>query len=72
LGISVIQAAGFARFVQSIPGAVSQPGLGFTVRTITVMTMGSLLLMWLGERAVAGVEDDAAVSAALAAEQEPA
>jgi preprotein translocase subunit SecY len=44
------QAYGFSVFTVSLPGAVAQPGLGFTLLTILVLTTGAVFVMWLGEQ----------------------
>ncbi len=58
-GFALIQSFGFATFLQQrVPGAVANPGIGFTATTMLVLTSGSLLMMWLGER-FADTEDEA-------------
>ena len=44
------QAYGFSVFTVSLPGAVAQPGLSFTLLTILVLTTGAVFVMWLGEQ----------------------
>ena len=44
------QAYGFSVFTESLPGAVAQPGLSFTLLTILVLTTGAVFVMWLGEQ----------------------
>ena len=48
--LSAAQAFGYSVFLQSIPGAVSTPGLAFTFTTVIVLTVGALFVMWLGEQ----------------------
>jgi len=48
--LSVMQACGYAAFLQSFQGAVRTPGLGFTFTTVTALTVGAVFVMWLGEQ----------------------
>ena len=50
LGFAAIQSYGFAQFVQSLPGAVAQPGVGFVARTVVVLTASAMAAMWMYER----------------------
>ena len=50
VGLSAAQAYGYSVFLQSIPGAVSNPGFGFMFTTVTVLTVGAIFVMWLGEQ----------------------
>ena len=50
VGLSAAQAYGYSVFLQSIPGAVSTPGLAFTFTTVIVLTVGAIFVMWLGEQ----------------------
>jgi len=59
VGLALVQSYGFAHFAQSVPGAVAEPGAGFVVRTMLVLTLGAVLVMLLGERVTAR-DDDAA------------
>jgi preprotein translocase subunit SecY len=47
--LAAVQAYGFAIFVESLPGAVAAPTLGFKVQMMFVLTTGALFVMWLGE-----------------------
>jgi preprotein translocase subunit SecY len=49
-GLSVVQSFGFARFVQSIPGVVANPGPSFFAQTMMVLTAGAMGIAWIGER----------------------
>jgi preprotein translocase subunit SecY len=49
-GLAAVQSFGFARFVQSIPGAVTDPGVGFIAQTMIVLTTGAMGVAWLSER----------------------
>lgn len=49
-GLAVVQSFGFARFVQSIPGAVANPGVGFIAQTMLILTTGAMGVAWLSER----------------------
>jgi preprotein translocase subunit SecY len=64
VGLALVQSYGFAHFAQSVPGAVAEPGAGFVVRTMLVLTLGAVLVMLLGERVTARDDDDAADDAA--------
>ncbi len=50
LVVALVQSFGFTRFVQAIPGVVAQPGSGFVLRTMLLLTVGAVAVMWLGER----------------------
>jgi hypothetical protein len=44
--LAVVQAAGYAAFLQRVPGAVVNPGPGFLATTIITLTSASLMLTW--------------------------
>jgi len=48
--LSMAQAYGYSIFLQSIPGAVTTPGVAFVLTTVIVLTVGSIFVMWLGEQ----------------------
>ena len=48
--LCIAQAYGYSAFLSSIPGAVRDPGMGFTFTTVTVLTVGGVFVMWLGEQ----------------------
>jgi len=50
VGLSAIQAYGYAMFLQSIPGAIRTPGFGFIFTTVLALTVGAIFVMWLGEQ----------------------
>ncbi len=50
VALAVMQAWGFAAFTQSLPGAVSHPGMGFTIEMVLFLTTGAIFVMWLGEQ----------------------
>jgi preprotein translocase subunit SecY len=50
VGLSAVQAYGYSVFLQSLPGAVTVPGVGFVFTTVTVLTVGAIFIMWLGEQ----------------------
>ncbi|MDA0330075.1 MAG: preprotein translocase subunit SecY [Gemmatimonadetes bacterium] len=50
VALSIMQGYGYGVFLQSIPGAVATPGLGFLFTTVTILTAGSVFVMWLGEQ----------------------
>jgi preprotein translocase subunit SecY len=50
VALSMMQAYGYGVFLQSITGAVATPGWVFMFTTVTVLTVGALFVMWLGEQ----------------------
>jgi len=48
--LSVMQAYGYAIFLESQPGAVLSPGMGFRLTTVLMLTTGAVFVMWLGEQ----------------------
>ncbi len=50
VGLSAAQAWGYSIYLQSIEGAVLNPGLGFLLTMTLVLTTGGVLVMWLGEQ----------------------
>ncbi len=50
VGLSAIQAYGYSVFLSGIPGAVVNPGFGFTLQMILMLTTGAVFVMWLGEQ----------------------
>jgi preprotein translocase subunit SecY len=56
VGLSLIQSAGYAKFTQNLPGAVSQPGLAYTAELMLVLTSVSTLLMLFAEEATSSDE----------------
>jgi len=48
--LAVVQAYGYAVFLQAIPGAVRTPGFVFVFTTVSALTVGALFVMWLGEQ----------------------
>ena len=50
VALSMAQAYGYSIFLQSIPGAVTTPGLAFVLTTVIVLTVGAIFVMWLGEQ----------------------
>jgi hypothetical protein len=59
VGLALVQSFGFARFLQGIPGAVLEPGIGFVGRTVLLVTSGAIAVGWLGEVALGPAADDA-------------
>ena len=57
--LALVQSFGYAQFVQTIPNAVINPGPGFVAGTMTLLTVVSVLVMWLSERIAASEEDTA-------------
>lgn len=49
VGLAAVQSLGFARFLQQIPGAVAEPGIGFLARTVLLITGGAVVAGWLAE-----------------------
>ena len=56
VGLSLVQSYGFARFVQAVPG-VANPGIGFVVQTMALLTTGAIVAMVLSEQ-IARTDDD--------------
>lgn len=50
VGLSAAQAYGYSIFLSGIPGAVVNPGIGFTLQMILMLTTGAVFVMWLGEQ----------------------
>lgn len=50
IGLAIIQAYGYAVFLEGIPNAVVNPGFGFKLVTILTLTTGAVFVMWLGEQ----------------------
>jgi preprotein translocase subunit SecY len=48
--LCIAQAYGYSAFLQSIPGAVRDPGFVFVFTTVSVLTVGGIFVMWLGEQ----------------------
>ena len=51
--LALFQSGGIAIGLNAQPGLIDQPGLFFIVSTITVLTGGTMFLMWLGEQVTA-------------------
>jgi preprotein translocase subunit SecY len=50
-GLAILQAYGYAAFLQSMgPGVVRSPGGGFVFTTVVSLTVGAMFVMWLGEQ----------------------
>ena len=47
--LALMQSWGFARFLEGIPGAVADPGIGFVSRTVLLVTGGAIVVSWLAE-----------------------
>jgi preprotein translocase subunit SecY len=50
VALCVMQAYGYAIFLESQAGAVLDPGWGFRLQTILMLTTGGVFVMWLGEQ----------------------
>jgi preprotein translocase subunit SecY len=50
LGLALFQSLGIAVALESSPGLVLAPGLGFRVTAVVSLTAGTMFLMWLGEQ----------------------
>jgi len=50
VGIAIMQAWGFALFMESLQGAVANPGFGFRLEMTLFLTTGAVFVMWLGEQ----------------------
>ncbi|MEO7996580.1 MAG: hypothetical protein ABI852_04000 [Gemmatimonadaceae bacterium] len=69
LGLAVVQSYGFAKFVQSLPGVVANPGLQFVAQTVLLLTAGAMGITLLSEKLRA--EDEFSVSDETNAESTP-
>jgi preprotein translocase subunit SecY len=50
LGLALFQSMGIAVALESSPGLVLAPGLGFRMTAVVSLTAGTMFLMWLGEQ----------------------
>ncbi|MBD3272901.1 preprotein translocase subunit SecY [Candidatus Dependentiae bacterium] len=50
LGLSILQGFGLSTLIESQPGVVINPGWGFRLTTVLILSVGSLFVMWLGEQ----------------------
>jgi preprotein translocase subunit SecY len=50
VGLAAAQAYGYSAYLQSIPGAVLNPGFVFVLTTTLALTTGGIFIMWLGEQ----------------------
>ena len=57
VSLAALQAFGFAQFLQTIPGAVAEPGVGFVSRTILLITGGAMVVGWLAEMVGPAISD---------------
>ncbi len=48
--LALAQAYGYSMYLQSIPGAVLNPGFLFVLSTTLALTTGGIFIMWLGEQ----------------------
>jgi preprotein translocase subunit SecY len=48
--LAIVQGWGFALFVSSLESAVVNPGFGFKLQMVLVLTTGAMFVMWLGEQ----------------------
>ena len=48
--LCVMQAYGYGIFLESQPGVVLDPGWGFRLETVLMLTTGGVFVMWLGEQ----------------------
>ncbi|HEV7226871.1 preprotein translocase subunit SecY [Brevundimonas sp.] len=53
VALALMQSFGIAVGLNAQPGLVDQPGLFFIISTVTVLTGGTMFLMWLGEQVTA-------------------
>jgi preprotein translocase subunit SecY len=49
-GLSIVQGFGLSALMISQPGVVSNPGWGFRLTTVLILSTGALVVMWLGEQ----------------------
>jgi preprotein translocase subunit SecY len=50
VGLALFQSFGIAVWLESSPGLVIHPGLGFRMTAVVSLTAGTMFLMWLGEQ----------------------
>ncbi|MFQ5689348.1 MAG: preprotein translocase subunit SecY [Gemmatimonadota bacterium] len=50
VALCIMQAYGYAIFLESQQGAVIDPGWGFRLETVLMLTTGGVFVMWLGEQ----------------------
>ncbi len=50
LGLALFQSLGIAVALESSPGLVIDPGMGFRMTAVVSLTAGTMFLMWLGEQ----------------------
>lgn len=50
IALAIVQGWGFALFVSSLESAVVNPGFGFKLQMVLVLTTGAMFVMWLGEQ----------------------
>ncbi|MGH6958889.1 MAG: preprotein translocase subunit SecY, partial [Dongiaceae bacterium] len=50
VGLAAVQAYGIAIGLESMGGAVLEPGWTFRISTVVTLTAGTIFLMWLGEQ----------------------
>src|SRR6478752_6336287 len=50
VALAIVQGWGFALFTSSLENAVINPGFGFKIQMVLVLTTGALFVMWLGEQ----------------------
>jgi len=50
LGLSLVQGFMLSIFIESQPGVVLNPGFGFKLLTVLILSVGSIFVMWLGEQ----------------------
>jgi len=48
--IGVIQGLGIAMYIERQPGLIINPGWGFRIPAVLILTIGALFIMWLGEQ----------------------
>src|SRR6476620_2406311 len=48
--LAAVQGYGFALFTSSLENAVANPGMGFKLQMVLVLTTGAIFVMWLGEQ----------------------
>lgn len=50
LGISFLQSFGIAMYIERTPGIVLNPGWGFRLSAVLILSVGALFVMWMGEQ----------------------
>lgn len=69
--LALVQSLGFALFLEGIPGAVAEPGLGFLSWSVLLATTAAIAVGWLSEAIVGASLRDAEVADIQTAQEPP-